>query len=139
MTESTKDAFEQGYERYQAGENPASLIPLFKEICDRAPRNSAAWTSLAWLYLLTDQPKKALKAAQKATKLEPAAPQSRINLVLAMLETGEKGVRQHIEKVQEIMLLDAQIRQDLAENIADGLNRKPNWQSLIRVKKWLFE
>jgi hypothetical protein len=27
----------------------------------------------------------------------------------------------------------------LFESIEDGLNRKPDWKSLIRVKKWLSE
>lgn len=137
MTESVTTLFEQALEKYQSGEKAENLIPLFEEICDRAPKNAAAWSCLAWLYLLTDQPNKALKAAQKSVKLDGKAPQARINLALAILEAGQKGVRQHIEVVQQIMALDEQIRSDIEENIEDGLTRKPDWDSLKRIKSWL--
>ena len=138
MAESVASIFENALERYQAGEEPEQLIPVFKEICDRAPRNASAWSCLAWLYLLADQPNQALKAAQRSVKLDPKAPQARINLALAMLDAGEAGVRQHIQFAQQIMLLDAQVRQDLEENIEDGLARRPDWESLHRVKNWLI-
>ncbi len=137
MTESVTTLFEQALEKYQSGEKAENLIPLFQEICDRAPKNAAAWSCLAWLYLLTDQNNKALKAAQKSVKLDGKAPQARINLALAILETGQKGVRQHIEVAQQIMALDEQIRSDIKENIEDGLTRKPDWDSLKRIQSWL--
>jgi predicted Zn-dependent protease len=137
MTESVTTLFEQALEQYQSGEKAENLLPLFQEICDRAPKNAAAWSCLAWLYLLTDQENKALKAAQKSVKLDGKAPQARINLALAILETGQKGVRQHIEVAQQIMALDEQIRSDIEENIEDGLTRKPDWDSLKRIKSWL--
>jgi predicted Zn-dependent protease len=138
MSESVAAIFEKGYEQYQAGETPENLIPLFQEVCDRAPKNAAGWSSLAWLYLLTDQKAKALKAAQKAVKLDPRAPQARINLSLAILDMGKAGVREHIEVVQQIMLLDGQIGKDIRDNIEDGLKRKPDWQSLQKIKNWLL-
>jgi predicted Zn-dependent protease len=138
MTETVATLLESGIERYNAGESPETLIPYFQDLCDRAPKTAAAWSSLAWLYLLSDKPKQALKAAQKSVKLDSKAPQARINLVLAMLETETSGVRSHIEVAQQIMALDAQIRQDIEENIQDGLTRKPDWKSLERVKNWLF-
>jgi predicted Zn-dependent protease len=138
MTQSVTSLLENGIERYKAGEKPEDLILVFKDLCDRAPKNTSAWASLAWLYLLTDKPKLAFKAAQKSVKLDSRAPQARINLVLAMLETETSGVRQHIEAVQQIMALDTQIRQDIEENIQDGLTRKPDWKSLERVKAWLL-
>ncbi|MDB9314490.1 hypothetical protein PN462_15365 [Spirulina sp. CS-785/01] len=137
MSESVASLYESGLERYQAGESPETLIPVFKEICDRARKNAAAWSSLAWLYLLADKPNQALRAAQKSVKMDKKAPQVRINLALAMLETGQKGVRTHIEAAQEMMALSSEIRQDIEENIADGLNRKPDWEALHRVKQWL--
>jgi predicted Zn-dependent protease len=137
MTESVTTLFEQALEKYRSGEKAENLIPLFQEICDRAPKNAAAWSCLAWLYLLTDQTNKALKAAQKSVKLDGKAPQARINLALAILETGQKGVRQHIEVAQQIMALDQQIQSDIEENIEDGLTRKPDWDSLKRIQSWL--
>ena len=137
MTESVTLLLENGLERYQAGEKPETLISTFKEICDHAPKNAAAWSSLAWLYLLSDKPNSALKAAQKSVKIDSQAPQARVNLALAMLETGTTGVRQQIELVQQMITLDSQIRDNVAENIEDGLARKPSWQSLQRLKNWL--
>jgi hypothetical protein len=78
------------------------------------------------------------KSCPKSVKIDSKAPQSRINLALAMLDTGATGVRQHIEVAQQVMALDAQIRQDIEENIQDGLTRKPDWKSLERIKGWLL-
>lgn len=139
MTESVTTAFEQGLERYQAGEAPETLIPLFKDICDRHPKNATAWACLAWLYLLVDKPSPALKAAQKSVKIDYKSPQSHVNLVLAMLDSGTPGVRRHIELVQQFISFDAEVRAAIAENIEDGLTRKPDWKSLQRVKTWLSE
>ena len=78
-SKTAEDLFQEGFDRYQAGEAAATLIPIFKAVCDRAPKNSSAWTSLAWLYLLEDKPEKAHKAAKSAIKLNPHDPQARIN------------------------------------------------------------
>lgn len=138
MTNATETQFEQALEQYRAGAEPESLIPVFKDICDRAPKNPTGWACLAWLYLLVDKPKPALKAAQKSVKLDAKAPQARINLALAMLETDAKGVRDHIESAQQMMMVSEEIRQEVIDNIEDGLSRKPNWKSLQRVKSWLL-
>ncbi|MEA5472588.1 hypothetical protein [Spirulina sp. 06S082] len=138
MVEPVASLYENGLERYKNGESAESLIPVFKEICDRSKKNATAWSSLAWLYLLVDKPQQALKAAQKGVKLDKNSPQGRVNLAIALLETETKGVREQIEIVQRVMAFSAEIRQELAENIEDGLTRKPNWASLIRVKNWLF-
>lgn len=134
----TEALFNHGLERYQAGEDPATLIPIFKDLCDRAPKNSNAWTCLAWLYLLVDKPKEAYKAAQKAVKLNPQDPQARVNLALAMLDSGVKGVRPHIELAQQLIIADSSWKDEVKQNIADGLTRKPAWKSLLQVQKWLF-
>lgn len=138
MTDSVADLLEKSIERYNAGEKAEDLIPVFQDICDRAPKNAAAWSSLAWLYLLADKPKLALKAAQKSVKCDSKAPQARINLAIAMLETKTSGVREHIEAAQQIISLDAQIRKDIEENLEDGLTRKPDWKSIERIKNWLL-
>lgn len=131
--------FDQAVDRYKAGEATDTLIPVFNEICDRAPKSSPAWTCLAWVYLLADQPTQALKAAQKAVKLNSQDPQARINLAIAMLETGQKGVRQHIELVQQLLTVAPELQDEIKQNFADGLTRKPNWSSLGRVKNWVLE
>ncbi len=138
MTDTVATAFEQGLERYKQGESVDTLIPLFKQICDRSPKNPTAWACLAWLYLLADKPALALKAAKKSVKIDSRPPQARINLALAMLDTGATGVRSHVEAAAQMMSLDEEIHQDIMENIEDGLSRKPEWKSLQRVKKWLL-
>jgi predicted Zn-dependent protease len=139
MTEAIEELFDQGIERYNAGESAASLLPVFKEICDRAPKNSSAWTCLSWLYLLDNKPSQAHKAAQKAVKLNPQDPQARVNLAVAMLETAQTGVRQHIEVAGQIVMASSELREEVEKNFEEGLARKPDWKSLNRVKSWLFE
>lgn len=138
FTETPESLFEDGIRRYQAGEPPADLVPLFQSICERQPRSSASWTCLSWLYLLLDEPRQAMKAAQRAVKLNPQDPQARVNLALAMLETDTKGVRQHIDIALRVITVSAELRQDLRESLADGQKRKLNWASLDRVQNWLF-
>jgi hypothetical protein len=139
MTQTIEELFEQGLERYKAGEDPETLIPVFKEICDRSRKTSSAWTCLSWLYLLAEKPLLANTAAQRAVKLNPQDPQARINLVVSMLELSKPGVRPHIELAQQLVMAVAELREEVEQNIADGLARKPNWSSLQRVKDWLNE
>ncbi len=139
MTETVESLFDQGLERYKAGEPASELIPVFKEVCDRAPKSSAAWTCLAWLYLLDSKSNLAYKAAQKAVKLNPQDPQARVNLAIAMLETKQKGLRQHIELAQQLIFVNSEWQEEIKKSIEDGFSRKPDWQSLTKVKKWIFE
>ncbi len=139
MSETVDSLFEEGVERYKAGEEPETLIPVFKELCERNPRSAAAWTCLAWLYLLDDKPNPAYKAAQKAVKLHSQDVQARVNLAVAMLESGQSGVRQHIDVAKQMILLEPELRDEIKQSIEDGLSRKPEWKSLERVKNWLFE
>ncbi|AFY50339.1 hypothetical protein Nos7524_4591 [Nostoc sp. PCC 7524] len=138
MTQTVETLFDTGLERYKAGEAATDLIPVFKEVCDRAPKLSSAWICLAWLYLLEDKPNSGLKAAQKAVKLNPQDPQARVNLAIAMLETNQKGVRQHIDVTQQLILVNPEWREEIQNSIADGLSRKPDWPSLVKVKNWIF-
>ncbi|MBD2493628.1 M48 family metallopeptidase [Nostoc sp. FACHB-280] len=139
MTNTVESLFDTGLERYKAGESVDSLIPVFKEVCDRSPKTAAAWICLAWLYMLDNKSNLAYKAAQKAVKLSPQDPQARVNLAVAMLETGQKGLRQHIDVVQQLFLVNPEWRDEINSSIEDGLSRKPDWESLKKVKKWLFE
>lgn len=139
MTQTVESLFDTGLERYKAGDQPTELIPVFKEICDRAPGNSAAWTCLSWLYMLDNKPKLAFKAAQKAVKLNPQDPQARVNLATAMLETGQKGLREHVDVASQLMLLNKEWYTEIQNSIEDGLTRKPDWKSLAKVKSWLFD
>jgi predicted Zn-dependent protease len=139
MTETVESLFDKGLERYKAGEPAAELIPIFKDVCDRSPKSSSAWTCLAWLYLLDNKSSLAYKAAQKAVKLNPQDPQARVNLAVAMLETKQKGLREHIELAQQLIFISSEWEEEIKKSIEDGLSRKPDWQSLIKVQKWIFE
>ncbi len=139
MTQTADELFDQGLERYKAGESVETLLPTFKEICARTKKNSSAFTCLAWLYLLNDQANLAFSTAQKAVKLNPQDPQARINLALAMLDSGKKGVRQHVAMAGQIMTVSDELQEEVMSNIEDGLTRKPDWKSLERVKQWLLE
>lgn len=138
MNETVGSLFESAIERYKAGEQAETLIPVFQDLCARAPKSSAAWACLAWLYMLNDKPTPAYKAAQKAVKLHPQDAQARVNLAVAMLETNQSGVRQHIDVASQIIMLDSEVRDEIKQSIEDGLSRKPAWQSLERVQNWLF-
>lgn len=139
MTNTVESLFDTGLERYKAGESAASLIPVFKEVCDRSPKSSSAWTCLAWLYLLENKANLAFKAAQKAVKLNPQDPQARINLAVAMLETKQKGLREHVDFAQQLIFVNQEWEDEVKNSIEDGLTRKPDWQSLAKVKGWIFD
>lgn len=129
--------FDQAIARYQEGAAPEELIGDFLTITAQNPRQSAGWTCLAWLQLLLDQPQAALQSARTAVRLNPQDPQARINLSVAMLETGAKGVREHVDLVRRLMVLAPDISQELTESMADGLRRRPGWQALEKVRSWL--
>jgi predicted Zn-dependent protease len=138
MTASPADSqFDQAIARYNAGAAPAELIPEFQAITRQSPRQSAGWTCLAWLQLLADQPLDALRSARNAVKLNPQDPQARINLSLAMLETGAKGVREHIDIVRRVMAMAPDLAKELEDSISDGLQRKPGWPAMEKVRSWL--
>ncbi|NES99697.1 MAG: hypothetical protein F6K62_00125 [Sphaerospermopsis sp. SIO1G2] len=139
MTIAIEELFDTGLKRYKEGESAATLIPVFKEVCDRSPRASSAWICLSWLYLLENKAQLAYKAASKAVKINPQDPQARINLALAMLETGHKGLREHIEFAQQLIFVNNEWEEEVKKSIEDGLSRKPDWKSLEKVQKWLFE
>ena len=137
MESSQERLCEQAMARYQAGASAAEILPDFLRITEAAPRQSAGWTCLAWLQLLCDLPEDALRSARFAVKLNPQDPQARINLSLALLETESKGVREHVQVVQQVLTMAPQISDELRTALDDGLQRRPNWTSLEKVKTWL--
>ncbi len=136
-TSSETSLFDQALARYAEGAPVPELIEDFQAITRQSPGQSAGWTCLAWLQLLNDEPIEALRSARTAVKLNPQDPQARVNLSVAMLETGTKGVREHIEIVQRVLALAPELGAELHDAIADGLNRRPGWSALQKVKAWL--
>ena len=142
MTESALSpelAFNQAIERYNAGEGPETLLPIFKEIAEQSPKNATVWACLAWLYLLADKAPLAFKAAQKSVKIDGYHPQARVNYALAMLANKRSGVREQVELASQMMYFDKEIAQSVLENLEDGLKRKPDWKDIERIQKWLAE
>ena len=137
MESSQESLFQQAMNRYQQGAPAQELLADFETITAAAPRQSAGWTCLAWLQLLSDQSEEALRSARMAVKLNNQDPQARINLCLAMLETKAKGVRDQIEVVQQVLALAPEVGAELKESIDDGLTRRPEWPALLKVKAWL--
>jgi len=136
--ESTEESlFEKAMARYESGIDAAELIKDFEIITTSAPNQSAGWTCLAWLQLLCNQNEAALRSARRAVKLNKQDPQSRINLCLALLETKSKGVREHIEFLQRVLIAVPDLEKELKNSIEDGLKRKPDWESLGKIKQWL--
>ncbi len=134
---SYETLFDNAMSKYQECEDPNDVINDFHEITQFAPHNFAGWTCLAWLQLLCDSPSDALQSARIAVKLNPKDPQARVNLSLALLDTKSKGVRDHIDFVKRILFTAPAFQEELRKSILDGLKRKPNWESLQKVKNWL--
>ena len=137
MDQNSESLFENAMARYQSGEEASLLIKDFEVITNSSPNQSSGWTCLAWLQLLCEQNNNALRSARIAVKLNAQDPQSRINLTVALLETNSKGVREHIEFIQRALLMVPELEKELKASIEDGLNRKPNWDSLKKVQSWL--
>ena len=137
MDQNSESLFEAAMTRYQSGEEASVLIKDFEDITNSSPNQSSGWTCLAWLQLLCEQNNNALRSARIAVKLNAQDPQSRINLTVALLETNSKGVREHIEFIKRALLIVPELEKELKASIEDGLNRKPNWDSLKKVKSWL--
>ena len=137
METTEESLFDQAMARYESGVEAAELIKDFEVITTSAPNQSAGWTCLAWLQLLCNQNEAALRSARRAVKLNRQDPQSRINLCLALLETNSRGVRDHIEFLQRVLVAVPDLEKELKKSIEDGLNRKPDWNALIKIQNWL--
>ena len=137
MDSNHENLFDKAMARYQSGTEASDLIDDFETITAIAPNQSAGWTCLAWLQLLCNHNYEALRSARTAVKLNKQDPQARINLSLALLETNSKGVRDHIEFVKRIVIAVPDIEQELRLSINDGLQRKPDWKALKKIKDWL--
>ena len=140
MTNSMSDIetnFNSALSRYKAGAELKPLVQDFKKIIDNIPNHFAAWTCLSWLQLLLKNNEDALFAAKQAVKLNRQDPQARVNLSLALLATNNKGVRDHIELVQRIIMMAPELEEDLRLSIEDGFERYPDWKELKKVKDWL--
>ena len=137
MTSTQESLFDEAIRRYQDGAAAEDVIDDFLTITAQSPRLSAGWTCLAWLQLLLDQPDKAMHSARTAVRLNPQDPQARINLSMAMLETGTSGVREHIEIVRRVMMMAPDVAAELGDSLEDGLKRRPGWDTIEKVKAWL--
>lgn len=130
--------FEQALAAYQKGGSAEELLPTFLDIVRGSPNHGAAWTCLCWLQLLASHPLAALKSGRMAVRLSPQDPQARLNLSLAMLETNTKGVREQIQQIQKVLTMAPDLKEELQQSMADGLERREDWNALRKVQTWLF-
>ena len=137
MELNEESLFDKAMAKYKSGVDTHELIKDFEEIVGIYPSNSAGWTCLAWLQLLSNNSADALRSSRIAVKLNAQDPQARINLSLSLLETKSKGVRDHIDLVKRALLVMPELEKELKISIQDGLERKPDWESLKKVQKWL--
>jgi predicted Zn-dependent protease len=136
-TKTVDELFTEGLERYEANRPLPEVFPYFLEIIKREPKNGAALTCLSWLYLMENQPKKAEDVARKAMKANPADAQARVNLVLALLDSGGKGVRDQVELIQQILTVDKDQGDEIMRNLTEGTARKGTWKAAQKLKDWL--
>jgi predicted Zn-dependent protease len=136
-TKTVDELFTEGLERYEANRPLPEVFPYFLEVVKRQPKNGAALTCLSWLYLMEEQPKKAEDAARKAMKANPADAQARVNLVLALLDSGGKGVRDQVELIQQILAVDKDQGDEIMRNLTEGTARKGTWKAAQKLKEWL--
>ena len=129
--------FNAALSRYEAGEDLLPLVDDFKKIINQIPNHFAAWTCLAWLYLLLKNNNEALFAAKQAVKLNGQDLQARMNLSLALLATNTKGVRDNIDLIKRIIIMAPDLEEDLKLSVEDGFSRYPEWPELKKIKKWL--
>ncbi len=129
--------FNAALSKYEAGEDLLPLVDDFKKIINQIPNHFAAWTCLAWLYLLLKNNNEALFAAKQAVKLNGQDLQARMNLSLALLATDTKGVRENIDLIKRIMIMAPDLEKDLKLSVEDGFSKYPEWPELKKVKKWL--
>ena len=129
--------FNAALSRYEAGEDLIPLVDDFKKIINQIPNHFAAWTCIAWLYLLLKNNNEALFAAKQAVKLNGQDLQARMNLSLALLATNTKGVRENIDLIKRIMIMAPDLEKDLKLSVEDGFSKYPEWPELKKVKKWL--
>ena len=132
-----EEEFNVALSRYESGEDLLPLVDDFKKIINQIPNHFAAWTCLAWLYLLLKNNNEALFAAKQAVKLNGQDLQARMNLSLALLATNTKGVRDNIDLIKRIIIMAPDLEEDLKLSVEDGLSKYPEWPELKKVKKWL--
>lgn len=132
-----ENEFNSALSKYKAGEDINKIALEFKEIINKIPNHFAAWTCLAWLYLLLKNNNEALFAAKQAVKLNGQDLQARMNLSLALLATNTKGVRENIDLIKRIMIMAPDLEKDLKLSVEDGFSKYPEWPELKKVKKWL--
>jgi hypothetical protein len=46
-------------------------------------------------------------------------------------------VREHIEIVHRVLAMAPEMAAEINDSIADGLQRKPGWASMIKIRAWL--
>jgi len=94
---------------------------------------------------LKNTPNTALLAAQdlaawlcKEVFLDRDSAQAHINLVLALTDSKQQGGLYHLEQAKNILQQDPSQKNDVLENFAEALRRRPDWSTVSRIQEKLF-
>ena len=134
-----KSLLEKGLELYEQKAPYEDIIPFFEQAALEHPRDSSAYTCLAWLYLLKDEKEdrqKGLHFAQQATKMDRRNAQAQANLVLAMLMSGRTGIRKEVEKIYQRCASPEDLK-EIQDNLKEALQRKDDFAEAQKLLSWL--
>ncbi len=135
MNAKSVQHFNEGISRYEAGEDPQQLIPIFQELGQEEPEEQSVWVCLSWLYLLANQPEEAVKAARKAVFYDRDSAQAHLNLTLALLDSGQQGASYHLQQAQELLKRYTEQRKSMMENFQSARQRRPDWVTIQTIQR----
>ncbi|WP_287128016.1 M48 family metallopeptidase [Candidatus Cyanaurora vandensis] len=138
MNAKSVQRFDEGFNRYQAGEPVAALIPLFTELSQQEPEEQSVWVCLSWLQLLADQPEAAVKSARKAVFLDRDSAQAHINLILGLTDSKQQGVTYHRQQARQLLQQFPDQRPAVLDNFATAQTRRPDWTTAQTLQAELF-
>jgi tetratricopeptide (TPR) repeat protein len=133
---ATQDFLQEGMAKYEAKAPYPEVIELFQKATEGDKQTKGtAFTCLSWLYALNNEPDKAAKSAKEALRLDRTNAQAHFNLVLAMLASGTKGVRDELQRAMAITTHDA--LHEAEGNLQEALVRHPDFAPAKKLLGWL--
>lgn len=133
---ATQDLIQEGMGQYEAKAPYPEVIATFeKALTGNKDQKSTALTCLSWLHTLNGDAAKGVKTAKEALKLDRTNAQAQYNLVLAMLASNTKGVRDEFEKAMAMSTHDA--IHEAEGNLKDALDRHPDMAAAKKLLGWL--
>jgi tetratricopeptide (TPR) repeat protein len=133
---ATQDLIQEGMSKYEAKAPYPEVIATFeKALTGNKDQKSTALTCLSWLHTLNGDAPKGVKAAKEALKLDRTNAQAHYNLVLAMLASNTKGVRDEFQRAMQLSTHDA--IHEAEDNLKEALERHPDLAAAQKLLGWL--